>query len=49
MLVRLGHRLQEGTELTGLAFSPDGQRLYFSSQRGSKGLGLTYEVTGPFR
>ncbi|EPX60316.1 hypothetical protein D187_001803 [Cystobacter fuscus DSM 2262] len=40
---------QGGSELTGPAFSPDGQRLYFSSQRGNNGLGLTYEVTGPFR
>jgi secreted PhoX family phosphatase len=40
---------QNGSELTGIAFSPDGQRLYFSSQRGNEGLGLTYEVTGPFR
>ena len=46
--------LQEGgTELTGPAFSPDGTRLYFSSQRattgGGWGFGLTYEITGPFR
>jgi secreted PhoX family phosphatase len=40
---------QDGSELTGPAFSPDGQRLYFSSQRGGDGRGLTYEVTGPFR
>ncbi len=46
---------QGGTELTGPAFSPDGTRLYFSSQRGSAvapplpGFGITYEVTGPFR
>lgn len=41
---------QEGSELTGPAFSPDGTRLYFSSQRGgARNLGLTYEVTGPFR
>jgi uncharacterized protein len=40
---------QEGSELTGPAFSPDGQRLYFSSQRGSGGNGITYEVMGPFR
>ncbi len=36
------------SEITGLAFSPDGSRLYFNSQR-AFGLGLTYEVTGPFR
>lgn len=46
---------QDESEMTGLAFSPDGSRLYFSSQRGGSGLiaellglGLTYEVTGPF-
>lgn len=39
-----------GSEVTGPAFSPDGSRLYFSSQRGSDGTtGVTYEVTGPFR
>ena len=42
----MGHR---GSELAGAAFSPDGQRLYFSSQRGTDGRGITYEVTGPFR
>lgn len=35
----------EGSEVTGPAFSPDGTRLYFSSQRDP---GRTYEVTGPF-
>jgi secreted PhoX family phosphatase len=44
---------QGGTELTGPAFSPDGSRLYFSSQRattgGAPGPGITYEVRGPFR
>ncbi len=35
-----------GSELTGPAFSPDGRRLYFSSQRNP---GRTYEVVGPFR
>ncbi len=40
---------QDASEITGLAFSPDGSRLYFSSQRGGPtGQGLTYEVTGPF-
>jgi len=28
---------QDESEMTGLAFSPDGQRLYFSSQRGGRG------------
>ncbi|WP_290676776.1 alkaline phosphatase PhoX [Aquabacterium sp.] len=37
---------QDGSELTGPAFSPDGSRLYFSSQRGGASkLGITYEVT----
>lgn len=40
------------TELTGPAFSPDGTRLYFSSQWGPGAVrgavGITYEVTGPF-
>jgi len=35
------------SEITGIAFSPKGDRLYFSSQRGF-GLGITYEVRGPF-
>lgn len=42
---------QDLSEITGPAFSPDGTRLYFSSQRGMTGHssdGLTYEVTGPF-
>lgn len=34
-----------GTELTGPALTPDGQRLYFSSQWNP---GETFEVTGPF-
>ncbi|MFJ8075035.1 alkaline phosphatase PhoX [Streptomyces sp. NPDC096176] len=43
---------QSGSEICGPAFSPDGSRLYFSSQRGtssSSSGGITYEVTGPFR
>jgi hypothetical protein len=35
-----------GSEITGPAFSPDGTRLYFSSQRNP---GRTYEVAGPWR
>ncbi|MCG5212306.1 PhoX family protein [Streptosporangium sp. KLBMP 9127] len=42
------------SKITGPAFTPDGRRLYFSSQRGASGAsagtgGVTYEVTGPFR
>jgi secreted PhoX family phosphatase len=40
------------SEITGPAFSPDGRRLYFSSQRGTTGTnggGMTFEVSGPFR
>jgi len=41
---------QDASEITGPAFSPDGKRLYFSSQRGpnGSGYGVTYEVSGPF-
>ena len=40
-----------GSEITGPAFDPSGTRLYFSSQRGADGgggIGVTYEITGPF-
>ncbi|MGV3758510.1 MAG: LPXTG cell wall anchor domain-containing protein, partial [Actinomycetota bacterium] len=45
------------SEVTGLALSPDGNRLYLNSQRGmglaglpvGPGPGILYEVTGPFR
>jgi hypothetical protein len=43
---------QSGSELCGVAFNPAGNRLYFSSQRGtsgSSGGGITYCVTGPCR
>jgi secreted PhoX family phosphatase len=43
---------QGGSEITGPAFTPAGDRLYFSSQRGTSGSssgGITYCVTGPFR
>ncbi len=42
------------SEIAGPCFSPDGTRLYFSSQRGTHPdapgplRGITYEVTGPF-
>ncbi len=39
---------QAGSEITGPAFTPDGDRLYVSSQRGPDGRGLTYEITGRF-
>ena len=41
----------DGSEITGPAFSPAGDRLYFSSQRGrnSGGIGVTFEVSGRFR
>ena len=37
-----------GSELTGASFTKDGKRLYFSSQRGKDGKGITYEVSGDF-
>ena len=45
LLQVVGH---DGSEITGRVFSPDGTRLYFSSQRGADGAGVTYEVRGPF-
>jgi Bacterial protein of unknown function (DUF839) len=36
------------SEISGLAFSPNGSRLYVNSQRGFL-TGVTYEVSGPFR
>ena len=43
---------QNGSEVTGPAISPDGSRLYFSSQRGQGGdffmSGITFEVSGDF-
>lgn len=41
---------QDRSEITGPAFDPSQRRLYFSSQRGGvQNLGITYEITGPFR
>jgi hypothetical protein len=45
LLQIIGH---ERSEITGPAFDPSFQRLYFSSQRGSTGRstgGLTYEIS----
>ena len=48
-LLRFEGPLHEGSEVTGPCFSPDGTRLYVSSQRGGpSGSGMTIEVTGPF-
>lgn len=38
----------EGSELAGVIFNPEGDRMYFNSQRGET-FGITYEVRGPFR
>ena len=43
-----GPDIGASSEITGPALSPDGSRLYFSSQRGTNGIGATYEVRGPF-
>ena len=40
--------IHKGSELSGVAFTPTGDRLYFASQR-AYGTGAVYEVTGPFR
>ena len=42
----VGH---DSSELTGVAFNPRGDRLYFSSQRGTDGKGVTFEIHGAFR
>lgn len=42
---------QDGSEVTGPAFAPDGRRLYVNSQRGARngaGTGITYEILFPF-
>lgn len=47
-LLKLVGDVHRGSELTGPALNPAGDRFYFSSQR-SFGKGATYEVRGPFR
>ena len=39
---------QDNSEICGPDFDPSGTRLYLSSQRGSNGNGITYEISGPF-
>ena len=41
----VGHN---ASEITGPAFDPSLSRLYFSSQRGTNGDGITFEISGPF-
>ncbi len=45
--VQSGSPIPTTSEITGIAFAPRGDRMYLSSQRGA-GLGITYEVRGPF-
>jgi hypothetical protein len=40
--------IHAGSELSGVAFAPAGDRLYFASQR-AYGSGAIYEIRGPFR
>lgn len=51
VLVQLDTSVHGASEICGPAFSPDGRRLYFSSQRGPDALGgatgVTFEVTLP--
>ena len=50
VFARLAGDQHRGSEVTGPCFSPAGDRLYVSSQRGgSTGQGITFEVSGPFR
>jgi secreted PhoX family phosphatase len=46
--LRLVGQIHDGSEITGPALDPAGERLYFSSQRSFE-RGVTYEVRGPFR
>jgi secreted PhoX family phosphatase len=44
----VGGPIHKGSELSGVAFTPAGDRFYFASQR-AYGTGAVYEVRGPFR
>ena len=39
---------EAASEVAGVCFNPSGDRMYFASQR-AFGVGVVYEVTGPFR
>jgi secreted PhoX family phosphatase len=39
----------EQSEVCGVVFSPDGKRLYCTSQRSFAGQGAVYEISGPFK
>lgn len=46
--LRCSGSIHARSELAGVIFSPDGERMYVSSQR-AYGSGAVYEITGPFR
>jgi secreted PhoX family phosphatase len=43
-----GSTIHQDSELCGVSFSPDGERMFVGSQR-AHGVGAVYEITGPFR
>lgn len=47
-MIRFEGSEHDNSEVAGVAFSPDGKRMYATSQR-SNGLGAVYEISGPFR
>ena len=47
-LIRFEGSEHDNSELCGVAFSPDGKRLYVTSQR-ANGVGAIYEISGPFK
>ena len=47
-LIRFEGPDHDDSEVCGVVFSPDGNRLYCTSQRAFGGPGAVYEITGPF-
>ncbi|WP_022930205.1 alkaline phosphatase PhoX [Patulibacter americanus] len=47
--LRAAGAVHRGSELVGVTFSPDGERMYVGSQRANENQGSVYEITGPFR